>query len=134
MRSYDIHTNRELEFMLSRGKPLAHFYDCYPPLPSEEIIPRKSFAPYIRSGLFEVRVFVELLLEPPPRNAPDVRGVIHFLYARRSEAWRIEAYIAMMAAAEKSGWSPGFERLQGMLLGYTELQNDEHLAAIKSRT
>ena len=85
--------------------------------------------PYIRSGQFEVRVFVELLLQPRPPNSTDARGVIHFLYARRSEAWRIEAYIAMMEAAAKSGWSPGFERLQGTLLGYTERQNDEHLAS-----
>jgi hypothetical protein len=33
--------------------------------------------------------------------------------ARPTEAWRIDAYIMMMAAAAKAGWSEGFERLGG---------------------
>jgi len=46
-----------------------------------------------------------------------VRGVRHLFYARTGEGWRIDAYIMMMAAAAKAGWSEGFERLQGSLLG-----------------
>ncbi len=48
-------------------------------------------------------------------------------YAMPAEAWRIDAYIAMMAAASKAGWSEGFERLEGTLLGCTEQQTDIHI-------
>jgi hypothetical protein len=124
---YSIHTNRELEFMLERGKPLAHFSDWYPPEPNEDVIPQVAFAPYVATGFVEMRSFVELDRGPPPSEAPHLRGSLHVFYARPAEAWRIDAYIAMMAAASKAGWSEGFERLEGTLLGYTEQQNDVHI-------
>src|SRR4029434_7601300 len=105
------HTGRELELMLTRGKPLAHFSDYYPPEPSEEIVPSEAFAPYIRSGHFEERLFVEL--QGPDASAPHVRGVYHALYAVAGEAWRIDAYIAMLREANDVGWNERFERLQG---------------------
>jgi hypothetical protein len=61
-----------------------------------------------------------------------VRGTRHLFYARPSEAWRIDAYIMMMAAAVKSGWSEGFERLEGSLLGYEEWQTDVHLERLRT--
>ena len=73
---YDVHTNRELEFMLDRGKPLAHFYDAYPAEPDEEIFPEEAFAPYVENGKFVMREFVEPLPEPP-KGHPHVRGVRH---------------------------------------------------------
>jgi hypothetical protein len=48
------------------------------------------------------------------------------------EAWRIDAYIIMMAAAAKAGWSEGFERLEGRLLGYEEWQTDLHLERLRA--
>ena len=88
---YDIHTNRELDFMLTRGKPLAHFSDAYPPEPDEEVIPRAAFSPYVANGTFEMRAFVEFRSEPPPPQSPDIRGALHVFYARPHEAWRIDA-------------------------------------------
>jgi hypothetical protein len=93
------------------------------------IIPRKAFAPYVANGTFELRTCVGPLREPSPPGFPHVRGVIRFLYAKRSEAWRIDAYLTMWDAAAKSGWNEGFERLEGALLGYTEWQNDLHIQA-----
>jgi hypothetical protein len=77
-----------------------------------------------------MRSFVELDHGPPPSEAPHLRGSLHVFYARPTEAWRIDAYIAMMAAASKAGWSEGFERLEGTLLGYTEQQNDIHIETL----
>jgi len=114
---YELHTDRELEFMLDRGKPLAHFSDAYPSDPDEEIVPELAFAPYVQAGKFVTREFVELLQGPRPKDHPEILGIRHVFYARPSEAWRIDAYIMMMAAAEKAGWSEGFERLEGSLLG-----------------
>jgi hypothetical protein len=128
---YDLHTNRELEFMLARGKPLAHFYDTYPPEPDEEVIPRSAFAAHVANGTFETCEFVELLEAQLP-HAPQVRGTIHVLYARKSELWRIDAYIRMKAEGDKKGWSERLERLQGKLLGYSDLENDAHIEHLLS--
>jgi hypothetical protein len=125
-----LHTNRELEFMLARGKPLAHFSESYPPEPDEEIVPNDAFAPHVLSGLFVQRLYVELIAPDP--KFPEIQGIYHALYARADEAWRIDAYIAMKMEVEKVGWSERFERLQGSLLGYSDHENDmniEHLLA-----
>ena len=130
--SYEIHTNRELELMLERGKPLAHFSDAYPGEPDEATFPEQAFACYVESGRFVRRELVEPLREPPPNDHPHVRGIRHLFYARASEEWRIDAYIMMMAAAAKAGWSEGFERLEGSLLGYEEWQTDMHLERLRA--
>jgi len=128
---YELHTGRELEFMLRRGKPFAHFQDEYPAEHCEDIIPEDAFAPYVAQGIFEKREFVEPLLDPPPQGRQHIRGIRFVLYARLSEAWRIDAYIMLRAAAAKAGWSEGFERLEGALLGYEEWQTDAHLAHLR---
>jgi hypothetical protein len=69
---------------------------------------------------------------PPPKNHPEILGVRHVFYARPSEAWRIDAYIMMLAAAAKVGWSEGFERLEDSLLGYEEWQTDLHLERLRA--
>ena len=46
------------------------------------------------------------------------------LYALPHQRWRIEAMLYLLDAGAKSGWSEGMERLQGMLLGYENWQND----------
>ena len=124
------HTGRELELMLARGKPLAHFSDYYPPEPSEEVIPMGAFAPYVASGHFEERIFVEI--QELDTSVPDVRGVYHALYALAREAWRIDAYISMLQEANACGWDERFERLQGRLLGYSDQENDLHIRRLLS--
>jgi hypothetical protein len=61
--SHLLDSNRELEFMLTRGKPLAHFSEYYPPEPHEEIIPKQAFSPHVADGTFVMRVGVELVRE-----------------------------------------------------------------------
>jgi len=124
---YELHTNRELEFMLERGKPLAHFSDTYPPDPNESVVPRAAFAAYVADGVFEGCEFVELFETQLPQS-PQACGTIHVFYVQRSEAWRIDAYIAMMAEGKKSGWNERLERRQGTLLGYTDAENSAHIA------
>jgi hypothetical protein len=116
--------------MLSRRKPLAHFSDAYPADPNEEIFPELAFAPYVANGTFEARDYVELLAGPPLKDFPEVKGIRHLFFAPPHEAWRIDAYLVMMMASKRSGWSEGFERLEGLLLGYTNAEIDawlEHL-------
>jgi hypothetical protein len=127
---YDLHTNRELELMLERGKPLAHFYHDHPCGPDEVVIPEIAFAPYVQEGRFVKREWIEPLREPPPKGHPQITGTRLF-YAQRAEAWRIDAYITMQQVAAKFGWSEGFERLQGSLLGYDDWQTDIHLERLR---
>jgi hypothetical protein len=65
---YELHTDRELEFMLKRGKPLAHFSDAYPSEPDEDIFPELAFAPYVDEGKFVKREFVEPVRGPDPKD------------------------------------------------------------------
>jgi hypothetical protein len=124
---YDIHTGRELDFMLTRAKPFAHFSDVYPPEPDEEVIPQGAFAPYVANGTFEMCAFVELLPEPLAQSTPQIRGSVHVFYARPDETWRFDAFIALITAADTLGWSEEFERREGTLLGYSAKENDAHI-------
>jgi hypothetical protein len=128
---YDLHTNRELEFMLERGKPLAHFYDVHPSEPDEVVIPEIAFAPYVEEGRFVERELIEPPNVPPPKDHPHLTGTRHVFYAHRTEAWRIDAYITMQQVAAKAGRSEGFERLQDSLLGYEDWQTDIHLERLR---
>jgi len=78
---YELHTGRELEFMLQRGKPFAHFCDEYPAEPREDIVPETVFAPYVAQGIFEKREFVEPLFGPSPTGRPNIKGIRYVLYA-----------------------------------------------------
>ena len=40
------------------------------------------------------------------------------------QEWRINAIALLMDSAAKCGWSEGFERVHGALLGYEDWQND----------
>jgi hypothetical protein len=119
--SYKSHTNRELILMLSGEKPLAVFYDFYPPTIDQEFIPKDKFEPHVINQRFIRREFIlEDKLEPS-------RSMCWTLYALPEEAWRIEAFILMTKTAKISGWNNGFQRMEGSLLGYTDEQNNEFL-------
>ena len=57
---------------------------------------------------------------------------LRVLYALPEESWRINAYILLLKTSKKSGWSEGFERMEGSLLGYTDEQNDAYLEFLRS--
>ena len=118
--------------MLAGTKPLAHFYDVHPQELHEDIIPTEAFAPYVAEGRFLTRAYVELSNEAPLKGHEHVRGTLHVFYARPSEEWRIDAYILLQSTSAKTGWSEGFERLQGALLGYDPWQCDAHMEALRA--
>jgi len=45
----------------------------------------------------------------------------------RGEEWRFDEYIALVESVSE-GWNDTKERREGELLGYTDSQNDIHLA------
>jgi hypothetical protein len=59
-----------------------------------------------------------------------IEGFRTVYYTRLGEEWRISAWKLIKKAAAKSGWNEHFERMEGMLYGYEDWQNDwwiEHL-------
>lgn len=116
---YKIHTNRELAMMLSGEKPLAAFSERLPSNSEYEVIPERFFAPHVESGVFMKREYV---LTDDERQQTRV-----VLYATRNEEWRMNAYLLLKKTAMKSGWSEGFERMEGSLLGYEDWQNDIYI-------
>ena len=113
--------------MLERNKPLAHFCDAYDGEPWEQIFPEVAFWPYVASGKFVMRDFVIPDKSLANERFPNLLGIRHLFYAQAHEAWRIDAFIALLWAWHKSGWSDGFERLEGSLLGYSESETDYHM-------
>jgi len=121
---YPAHTGRELDLMLRGTKPLACFTGRYPVNPDVEEIPERLFDPYVAAGKFAKRECVVPLDCPVTDHHGPVRGTRMVLYALPHQRWRIEAMLYLLDAGAKSGWSEGMERLQGMLLGYENWQND----------
>jgi hypothetical protein len=104
--------------MLERKKPLAAFCDVHPKNHDAEVIPEQDFAPYVEKGTFIKREHI---------TASSPHGIRRVLYALPGEEWRIDAYLLLWETAEKAGWSEGFERMEGRLLGYEDWQIDFHI-------
>jgi hypothetical protein len=118
------HTNRELELMLDRRKPLAVFYDEISCLPHDEIIPEERFRPYVEEGLF---VRAETILNFGFFDVSLGRDmqVKYVFFSLSTEAWRIPAFILVKTVAlQTQRNSEEMERLESMLLGYTQEEVD----------
>jgi hypothetical protein len=121
---YKIHTGRELTLMLEGSKPLACFSGQYPPASDVEEIPDRLFDPYVEQGRFVRREYVMLAGYCGPALQRAGLRMRIVMYALPHQEWRIDAMILLMDSAAKCGWSEGFERVQGSLLGYEDWQND----------
>jgi hypothetical protein len=66
-------------------------------------------------------------------NGQLFEGVRTVCYALRGEEWRVSAWKLIREAAQKSRWNENFERLEGMLLGYDDWQNDWWIAGTFQR-
>jgi hypothetical protein len=115
---YLVHTNWELPLLLEGRKKLARFYDCYPsPLFDCE----EAFDRWVANGVLHKEV-VDEPLEKPIEKWLGCRTVY---YTPKGEEWRIPAHKLIQDASGKSGgWNEHFERLEGMLFGYEDWQND----------
>jgi hypothetical protein len=110
--------------MLDGSKPLACFSGQYPPASDVEEIPDRLFDPYVEQGRFAKREYVMLAgYSGPALRRAGLRTRI-VMYALPHQEWRINAMTLLMDSAAKCGWSEGFERIQGSLLGYEDWQND----------
>lgn len=118
------HTNRELELMLAGRKPLAMFYDEVSFLPHDEIIPESKFAPYVLAGSF-VRGEQTYEREFNVGLGRNIK-IQYVFFALAAHAWRIPALALLLEVRHRTGnWqSEELERMESMLLGYTDSEVD----------
>jgi hypothetical protein len=120
---YRVHTNYELGMMLRREKPLAVFSEVnlisFPPLHRY----LRMFDRHVSAGRFVKREHTEQIDEALGRSANHISMVY---YALPDEAWRINAMIELRTKlhSKVQAWTTADERAEGLLLGYTAMQND----------
>jgi len=128
---YLAHTGYELPLLLEGRKQLARFHECYPPDPHWN---EEKFDRYVAEGALHKEVVVEPREQPVHLGDGKVlKGFRTVYYARKGEEWRIPASKLFWAAAAKSKWNDDFERLEGMLYGYEDWQNDWWIANLRKR-
>jgi hypothetical protein len=115
---YLIHTEYELPLLLDGRKKLARMSDGYPPMTFDG---EDRFDHWVAEG----SLHKEEVLEPFDAPVKGFVGVRTVYYTPQGEEWRIPASKLVWNASLKSGgWNEHFERLEGMLFGYEDWQND----------
>ncbi len=120
---YLVHGGYELVLMIDGRKPFARMHGgFYPPVcfKGEDLFDR-----YVAQGLLHKEEELDKLTEPTRlEDGRIVEGFRTVYYTRKSEEWRIPAWKFISQASRKTGWNAHFERLEGMLFGYEDWQND----------
>ena len=126
---YLVHTGFELVLMLDGRKQFARMgVDFFPPCrySGEEFFDRA-----VSKGLLHREEELERFDAPQTlRDGRVIEGLRTVYYTRVGEEWRIPAW-KLISKAAKSGWNDTFERLQGMLFGYEDWQNDWWIEEIR---
>ena len=117
------HTNRELDLMLAGVKPFAAFL-LDGGLTEDETLSGQPFAGHVAAGRI---VRMERATKEMGMDGQPMRRL---LFALPGEEWRFELYIALMDLLTREGWSYEKERQEGTLLGYTDAENDVHIARL----
>jgi hypothetical protein len=128
---YLVHGGYELPLLLEGRKQFARFSEEYPPSSHWN---EEKFDRYVAQGALHKEVVVEPFDKPIPLKRGRVaEGLRTVYYTRKGEEWRIPAWKLIKAAAAKSRWSEDFERMEGMLFGYEDWQNDWWIAEYRKR-
>lgn len=115
---YLIHTGCELPLLLDGRKKLACIGHGYPPATFEG---EDRFEHWVAKGVLHREVVLDPFV-PPTEKWHGHRTVY---YTPKGEEWRIPASkLVWQAAGQSGGWNEYFERLEGMLFGYEDWQND----------
>jgi hypothetical protein len=127
---YLIHTGYELALLLEGRKQFARMYYEYPPERHPE---EDRFDHYVERGVLHKEVELEPFAKPiRGKFGQTFEGVRTAYYTRIGEEWRIAAQ-KLVSKASKTGWNESFERLDGMLFGYEDWQNDWWIADVRKR-
>jgi len=116
---YLVHTGCELFLLLDGRKKLARMGDAYPPL---KFRGEEAFDRWVDAGHLHREEVIEPFEKAHPRGWHGHRTVY---YTLKGEEWRVPAMKLIWEAAGRSGgWNEFYERLEGMLFGYEDWQND----------
>ena len=119
---YLLHTGYELPLLLDGRKKFARMTDNYPPMTFEG---EHRFDHWVAEGLLHKEEELESFDTPISEHL----GVRTVYYTPKGEEWRIPASKLIWEASSKAGgWNEYFERLEGMLFGYENWQNDWWIA------
>ncbi|WP_257167858.1 hypothetical protein [Bradyrhizobium sp. SRS-191] len=114
---YLIHTGYELPLLLDGRKKLARFVEAYPPMSFEG---EERFDRWVAAGRLHKEVELEAFGDGQI-EAGGHQGTRHVYFAAIGEEWRIPAMKMIWRAGR---WNEHFERLEGMLFGYEDWQNN----------
>jgi hypothetical protein len=120
---YLAHTGYELPLQVAGRKKLARMRNEYSPMTFEG---EDRFDHWVAEGVLH-REEVNEPYDPPYRTFRGQTYLGHrtVYYTPKGEEWRIPAMRLIWHAADKAGgWNEYFERLEGMLFGYEDWQND----------
>lgn len=119
---YLSHTGYELPLLLEGRKKLARMSDLYPPMRFEG---EDRFDHWVTRGVLRREEVNEPFDKPIESRGQTYLGHRTVYYTPKGEEWRIQASKLIWDASGKSGgWNEYFERLEGMLFGYEDWQND----------
>ncbi|MGO1080885.1 hypothetical protein [Inquilinus sp. CA228] len=115
---YLVHTGYELPLLLDGRKKLARMVHEYPPMTFDG---EHRFDHWVAQGVLHR----EEIVEPFGRPMGEFLGFRTVYYTPKGEEWRIPALkLIVEASARPRGWNEDFERLEGMIFGYEDWQND----------
>jgi hypothetical protein len=115
---YLIHTGYELPLLLDGRKKLARMSHAYPPMRFDG---EHRFDHWVAEGALHR----EEIIDPFDSTVKNHVGNRTVLYTPKGEEWRIPAHnLVWQASAKSEGWNEHLERLEGMLFGYEDWQND----------
>jgi hypothetical protein len=120
---YLTHTGYELPLLLDGRKKLARMSGVYPPMAFEG---EDRFEHWVAKGVLH-REEVNEPFDKPVQTSYGQTCLGHrtVYYTPKGEEWRIPASKLIWDASGKSGgWNEYFERLEGMLFGYEDWEND----------
>lgn len=120
---YLSHKRYELPLLLEGRKKLARMSDAYPPMTFEG---EDRFDHWVAKGVLH-REEVNQPFDKPVQTCRGQTFLGHrtVYYTPKGEEWRIPAIKLISDASDKSGgWNEYYERLEGMLFGYEDWQND----------
>ncbi len=127
---YLVHTGYELVLMLDGRKKFARMSTEYPARHKGE----DHFDRYVAQGVLHKEVEGEKIAEPVRlKDGRLLEGFRTAYYTLIGEEWRIPAWKLILNASRKSSWSEDFERLEGMLFGYEDWQNDWWIEDLRKR-
>jgi hypothetical protein len=117
------HTRYELPLLLDGRKKLAHMVNFYPPMTFEG---EDRFDHWVAEGVLHREEVIEAFDAPiQSSRGQTCLGHRTVFYTPKGEEWRIPASKLIWDASDKSGgWNEYFERLEGLLFGYEDWQND----------